>query len=55
MNLFQQILFSLVSGYVVSEMFKLSYKDCLYVAFISAAIPIISWILGIKNTKNTPL
>lgn len=53
MNTLQQSLFSLVSGYVVSEMFKLPYQDCVYVACISAAGPLIWWLLNRIKTKST--
>ncbi len=52
MNTLQQILFSLVSGYVVAEMFKLQYNDCIFVACMSASAPVIWWFFE-KFTKKT--
>lgn len=52
MNTLQQILFSLVSGYVVAEMFRLSYSDCIYVACMSASAPVIWWFFERIKPKS---
>lgn len=41
MNPLQQILLALVSGYVLAEMFKLPYNECVYVACMSAIAPLL--------------
>jgi len=51
MNTLQKILLALVSGYVVSEMFKLSYSDSIYVACVSAAVPLIAFLLSKLKKK----
>lgn len=45
MNVLQQALFGLVSGYVVSQIFKLSYNDSIYVALVSSSVPITLFLL----------
>lgn len=45
MNTFERSLFALVSGYVISEMFKLSYSDSIYVACVSGAVPLIPFFI----------
>ncbi len=52
MNTMQQMLFSLVSGYVLADMCKLSYEDKIFVAFVSAAIPLLTWVLGEFKTNQ---
>jgi hypothetical protein len=49
MNILQKALFALVSGYVVSQMFKLPYNDCIYVACVSATVPLIAYLIGKFN------
>lgn len=47
MNTLQQILFALVSGYVVADMCQLNYEDKLFVAFITASVPFIPFAIGL--------
>jgi hypothetical protein len=50
MNIAQKILFALVSGYVIAEMFRLPYNECMYVACMSATAPLI--LLKLKKAKR---
>jgi hypothetical protein len=45
MNSLQKLLFALICGYVISQMFGLSYKDSMSVAYISASPILVIWLL----------
>jgi hypothetical protein len=53
MKVLKRALFGLVAGYVLSQIFKLSYSDSIYVALISGSIPLTIFLLNrFKNRKN---
>lgn len=51
MNSLQQILLALVSGYVLAEMFKLPYSECIYVACMSAIPPLLIFFTDVFIPK----
>ena len=54
MNTLQLTLFALVSGYVVAQMFKLPYSECIYVGCVSAVVPLVlaKWMTKGKKQKD---
>lgn len=45
MNTLQKTIFALISGYVISDMFRLSYNDSIYVACLSTSAILVPWLL----------
>ena len=53
MSTLQQVLLAFVSGYVISGIFKLSYNDSIYVACVSAAVPLIPLLVDTLKRRRS--